>query len=82
MKNHYLQNPVQLAGELGAATHRLVPYDREVGTTTEVLSDGDCQVKIKHDVPPTTWHKHCLTWLLQDLQLQGMNPGNITAFHG
>jgi len=69
-ENHYLENPVQLAGKLGSPTHCLVPHNREVGTTTEVLSDSNCHIKVQHNMPPPTWHKHSFTWLLQDLQLQ------------
>ena len=61
------QSPVPLLGQLGSASDRLVPHNREVCPRGKVLGDGDGGVQVEDDVPPAPGHEDGLPRVLDGL---------------
>ena len=69
MAKTYLQDFVPVSGQLWPASHRLVPYDGEVGHAAEVLCHCDRVVQVENNMPPATGDEYSLTRPLENLQL-------------
>ena len=67
------QSSVPLLGQLGSASDRLVPHDREVCPRGKVLGDGDGGVQVEDDMPPAPGDEDVLPRMLDGLN--GPEPG-------
>ena len=61
------QSSVPLLGQLGSASDRLVPHNREVCLRGKVLGDSDGGVQVEDYVPPASGDKDCLPRMLDGL---------------
>ena len=65
----YPKGFIPFLGEFGPSSDSFMPDYRKVGDTSKVLCDSYTVVKVDHHMPPPSWHKHSLSWTLNNLHL-------------